>query len=146
MQRPAGYWYIFVLCVIGLVISINIVSFDITFMFNIDHRLRMELPLFMLDGGYFLLTLLRMNKGKGYWLAFAAPFAALPIWGILVAVLAGIKDLLAHGLEGSHTTPPAEYAGYIISTSLVVLPFWLIFHIPYWLIMLRTDVRQALQY
>jgi len=139
MERPAGYHYILALCVTGLVFSaIVCCSFIIIEGWS-------YLLLFLLDGGYFLLTIMRMGSGRSYRLALLMPITALPLWGAVIYLLSTIIDYFAHGLEGTHSDSSGELMHYLLIAGGLVLPFWLIFHVPYWLILRRPAVRQALQ-
>lgn len=139
MERPAGYNYILALCVTGLVFS-AIVCCSFIIIEGWPYLL-----LFLLNGGYFLLTIVRMGSGGSFRLALLMPLAALPLWGAVVYALSTVIDFVAHGMEGSHSDSPGEFAGYVFIASLLMLPFWLGFHIPYWIILRRPAIRQTLQ-
>ncbi|MHB9109991.1 MAG: hypothetical protein ACYDCO_23305 [Armatimonadota bacterium] len=139
MGRPAGYHYIVALCVTGLVFS-AIVCCAFIIIEGWPYLL-----LFLLDGLYFLLAIMLMGSGRGYRLALLMPLAAFPLWGALIYVLSIIIDFFAHGLEGTHSDSLGELMLYLLIAGVLVLPFWLIFHVPYWRILKRPAIKQALQ-
>lgn len=86
--------------------------------------------------------LLLLNP-TAYRLAFLAPLMTIPLWTIPGSVMMPFIDLVAHGMEGTHTTTPGDFTSYWVKICIVLLPFWLIAHVIYWRQLNRSEVKAA---